>query len=287
MVRCLDRLYQLLPADLPDLGTCSPNFHLKKADTFTVLDGLSHQVLGVTNTKYLSVKAASVFANRLKFRELLMNNLQIQYGKRFMRYEEDRDGVTAYFEDGTSARGHVLVGADGANSPVRTQLLPGFKADPSPYFCGLCKVILPKDLYQPLLEHSSNGPLAAAPGQKAYCLIMEYLENDTAAFNWNISWRSGNPEGEYAEIVAAGPAAQLETAKQRMKDWPPAMANAIAQSKVSDLQWPPIRLMETVLPPQGLPKGRVTLLGDAAHSMVSTPVVREDTLTDGERLGPF
>ncbi|KIW70047.1 hypothetical protein PV04_02358 [Phialophora macrospora] len=130
----------------------------------------------------------------------------------FVRYEEDQDGVTtAYFKDGTNARGYILVGADGANSPVRNQLLAGFKADPSPYLTAPCKVILTKELYEPLLEHSSNGPLIAAPNQKGYCLLMEYLDNDLAVFNWNVCWRSKNPE-EYPEMIAAGPAAQLETA---------------------------------------------------------------------------
>jgi 2-polyprenyl-6-methoxyphenol hydroxylase-like FAD-dependent oxidoreductase len=267
VIRCLENLYRLLPDDLPDLATSSPNHHLNKIDSFAIVDGLTHQVLGVTNTKSLGGSAASIFANRLRFRDVLTQHINVQYSKHFVRYEEDRDGVTAYFKDGTTARGHILVGADGANSPVRNQLLPGFKADPSPYLTALCKVILTKDLYEPLLEHSSNGPLVAAPNQKAYCLLMEYLDSDHAAFNWNVSWRSKNPE-EYAEMIAAGPAAQLETVKQRLKGWPPTMVNAITQSKASDLHWPPVRLMETVLPPHGLPKGRVTLLGDAAHSMV-------------------
>lgn len=237
------------------------------------MDGTTNQVLGVTTGKGQTGNARAIFANRLKIREALTTQITVQYSKQFVRYEEDRDGVTAYFKDGTSARGHILVGADGANSPVRSQLLGGFRPDPSPYLCALSKVILTKDVYQPLLEHSSNGPLVAAPNQKVYCLIMEYLDNGLAAFNWNVCWRSANLEEDYARMLAAGPAAQLETVRQRMKGWPPAIIDAIAHTNVADMQWPPVRLLETVLPPYGLPKGRVTLIGDSAHSMVCTPLV--------------
>lgn len=277
MFRCLEALSKLLPTDLPELASCSPNFDLKREDSFTIVDGTTNQVLGVTTGKSQAGNTRAVFANRLKIREVLTTQITVQYSKQFMRYEEDRDGITAYFKDGTSARGHILVGADGANSPVRSQLLSGFRPDPSPFLCALAKVILTRDLYQPLLEHSSNGPLVAAPNQKAYCLLMEYLGDGLATFNWNVCWRSASLEEDYARMLAAGPAAQLETVRQRMKGWPPAIVKAIELTEAVDVQWPPVRLFETVLPPYGLPKGRVTLIGDAAHSMVCTFVVPATT----------
>lgn len=45
-------------------------------------------------------------------------------GRRFVRVEQDEEGVTAHFEDGSSARGALLVGADGLRSHVRDQFLP-------------------------------------------------------------------------------------------------------------------------------------------------------------------
>jgi 2-polyprenyl-6-methoxyphenol hydroxylase-like FAD-dependent oxidoreductase len=65
--------------------------------------------------------------SRMTLRQVLMTGLDdvVEFGKRFERYEHNPDGtVTAYFADGTSATGDLLVGADGAKSPVRGQYLP-------------------------------------------------------------------------------------------------------------------------------------------------------------------
>ena len=57
-----------------------------------------------------------VRVERAKLRDWLAHNLDIEYGKRFQRFEEHEAGVTAFFEDGTSVAGSVLVGADGTNT---------------------------------------------------------------------------------------------------------------------------------------------------------------------------
>lgn len=64
-----------------------------------------------------------VRANRSKLRALLMKGLQIEYNKQFVRYELIEGGVRAFFSDGTSSDGTLLIGCDGDNSAVRTQLL--------------------------------------------------------------------------------------------------------------------------------------------------------------------
>ena len=44
--------------------------------------------------------------------------------KHFEHYEENTNGMTAHFTDGTQAAGSVLIGADGVRSAVRQQVLP-------------------------------------------------------------------------------------------------------------------------------------------------------------------
>ncbi|HME23755.1 MAG TPA: FAD binding domain-containing protein [Acetobacteraceae bacterium] len=54
------------------------------------------------------------------------------HGKTFVRAEEDESGVTAHFDDRTSVRADLLVGADGLFSTVRRQYLP----DAEPRYVG-------------------------------------------------------------------------------------------------------------------------------------------------------
>lgn len=61
-------------------------------------------------------QAPIVRAERRRLRDWLATNLPIQWGKRVQRIEHDDEGVSVYFEDGTSAKGDILVGADGIKS---------------------------------------------------------------------------------------------------------------------------------------------------------------------------
>ncbi|NGY65404.1 FAD-dependent monooxygenase [Lentzea sp. NEAU-D13] len=63
-------------------------------------------------------------ASRITLRQVLLDGLDVQFGKRFERYEHNGDGITLHFEDGTTAECDVLVGADGIRSRVRKQYLP-------------------------------------------------------------------------------------------------------------------------------------------------------------------
>ena len=68
-------------------------------------------------------------ADRAVLREVLLTGLEenIAFAKTFSNYELTASGVIAIFADGTKVAGSLLVGADGARSPVRQQYLPDFR----------------------------------------------------------------------------------------------------------------------------------------------------------------
>jgi 2-polyprenyl-6-methoxyphenol hydroxylase-like FAD-dependent oxidoreductase len=68
--------------------------------------------------------------SRSALRRILLEGLEdvVHFGKKFVAFEDQPGGaVSARFDDGSMATGDVLVGADGAGSHLRTQLLPHAK----------------------------------------------------------------------------------------------------------------------------------------------------------------
>jgi 2-polyprenyl-6-methoxyphenol hydroxylase-like FAD-dependent oxidoreductase len=56
-----------------------------------------------------------------RFREALIRNLNIEWNKRFVKYEKFEDRVAVYFEDGSKAETDLLVGDDGVHYVMRQQ----------------------------------------------------------------------------------------------------------------------------------------------------------------------
>lgn len=66
--------------------------------------------------------------------EIRVRDIRIHYNKRLTRLELPADGVVAHFTDGSSARGDLLIGADGVHSQTRREIMPDA---PQPEFVGI------------------------------------------------------------------------------------------------------------------------------------------------------
>lgn len=207
-------------------------------------------------------------ANRAELREIFMQHANLQSSKTFEKYEQDEGGVKVFFTDGTSTQGTILVGADGASSKVRLQLLNGFKSTPSTYTAIQGVVTLSKELTAKVLGESNCGPLVADREQKANCLIMDSTEDGQSVFCWFLAYKVKEYEQEQAWARSATAEGLYQKAKDRTNHWPDFMKSVVAETGPNGIVRPSIRLLETILPEDTLPEGRVTVLGDAMHSMV-------------------
>lgn len=82
-----------------------------------------------------SVRRGELHARLLH--EVRRRGIPVHTGKRLKALDEKPGGVTAYFADGTSASGDLLIGADGVHSTVRRLILPEFAVAP---YTGLINV---------------------------------------------------------------------------------------------------------------------------------------------------
>lgn len=259
----------LLPEDLDSLYNASTNYSIGKPDGFEFIDGKTHETLGVVGNVTQSHLGHNISASRDLFRKILMKHLDIRYSKRFVKYEENDNTVEVLFEDGTKATGDLLIGADGANSSVRGQLIEGFKATPSTLVTLHGNTVLDRKLYEPLIAKGNSGVIVGQEGLKFTLLLLEYLDDGTALFNWVCSYKSKDAKSENQWADTASKEALFEKALGIVRHLPHRIVEAVRNTTPAGMHKPPIKLLETVLPNQALPKGRVTLVGDAAHSMVS------------------
>jgi salicylate hydroxylase len=112
--------------------------------------------------------ASELPVSRVALRRILSEELDgvIHYGKKFVAFEDaPQGGVTARFEDGTSTTGDVLIGADGASSRVRGQLLPSAERFETGITAVSGKLSLSEEVRQATPTPILHGPtLILGPG---------------------------------------------------------------------------------------------------------------------------
>ena len=210
----------------------------------------------------------SIMAERNTLRKMWLQHLDVRFNKHLVGYDITSDGISVRFEDDSTTHGTILVACDGSNSKVRSQLLPGFQAEASKAIMLNGDVALSKDQWQPLVNKANNGVLFGQPGLKGTMLLGERLPNDRARFHWDCAHLGGDSKANHLWSDRASEKELYEKAVQLTKHLPAYIANVIQLTGAEGMNKPPIKLMETVLPVDKLPMGPVTLVGDAAHSMV-------------------
>ncbi|MGF1524229.1 MAG: FAD-dependent urate hydroxylase HpxO [Leptolyngbyaceae cyanobacterium] len=187
---------------------------------------------------------------RTDLQQMLLEALgveQVQLNKRCVAVEQTPESATAVFEDGHRATGDVVVGADGTHSIIRTYVL-GHPTERRYVGYVNWNGLVPVSNE---LAPANSWDLYVADGQRASVMP---VGGDRFYFFLDVPLPKGtdnNPENYCQELTEhfAGWAAPVQTLIQRLD---PSQTNRV---EIHDIE-----------PLQTLFKGRVALIGDAAHS---------------------
>lgn len=246
-----------------------PSTPIKDVDNLNFLNGATGEKMG-------SLAVAHWYRlRRSKLRSLIASDITINYNKRLTNLSYTPSTVTASFEDGTTATGRILIGADGARSRVR-HLIAGPDAAQItrlPYAATFIQARYTRS--QALFLRSFHPLYLSSPhpaGLFAFFGMQEVLDPDapeTWTFFFYVSWPSSieAQDKEVATFSQRDRLRQLQTlAAEYVEPW------KSAAKWLRDDQ-PCFYLGLTAWDPS-LPGhewanhgGMVTLAGDAAHAM--------------------
>ena len=187
--------------------------------------------------------------HRADLQEVLLSRLDpagVRLGGRFVSSAQDDSSVTAFFEDGSSATGDILIGADGIRSAVREQIHPRMSLRYSGQTCwrGVSNLHLPAEFRNTVME---------VWGGSARMGFVEVGGNRVYWFAVSLEPQGGRDEpgtvkqtllGMFGDFTRPCPGLIEHTASDR-----------IIRSDLFDFR--PIKKWSD---------GRVCLIGDAAHA---------------------
>jgi len=104
--------------------------HSHSADRMRILTTENIEIASINLMQNSIFSRRSIYMQRSDLVEILMEKaiccgVSIQYNKKLTGFKQNATNVVAYFEDGQQELGSLLVGADGLHSIVRNQLFPG------------------------------------------------------------------------------------------------------------------------------------------------------------------
>jgi 2-polyprenyl-6-methoxyphenol hydroxylase-like FAD-dependent oxidoreductase len=222
-------------------------------------------------------------------------------GRGLTRFEQTSHAVTAHFNDGASASGDLLVGADGLRSTVRQQCLPDLSALYAGYSAWralIAEAAIPPAIHRELFEYMT---FCLPPGEQCLGYPVAGPDNDLrpghrrynvvwyrpAAESTKLQWLLTDEHGTTHAISIPPPLIRREAIAEMRAD-----AERLVAPQLSAI----VRLMdEPILQPiydletPRMAFGRVAIIGDAAfvarpHVAAGVAKAADDAMTLAEAL---
>ncbi|WP_410658105.1 FAD-dependent oxidoreductase [Amycolatopsis sp. lyj-112] len=220
--------------------------------------------------------------SRISLHQVLSDGLDgiLHHGKEFVGYRREGDVVVCEFADGSTVEADLVIGADGANSRIRKQFLPGAARVDTGIIAIAGKYPLDEETRKRLPARLTDGPsmvmprtgagLFSAPHELngASSVNDETAEHDPVLFDNTSSyvmWAFAADNRRYpAGISSLDGEALRKLVLDLIDGWDPAFKELVSGSPAESVSRLPIF---TSTPVDPWPTSNVTLLGDAIHSM--------------------
>ncbi|KAL7917598.1 hypothetical protein ACQKWADRAFT_28267 [Trichoderma austrokoningii] len=180
----------------------------------------------------------------------------IHLNKKISRAESNDDGVVLHFEDGSSAYGDILIGADGIRSQVRASFFPDYKLR----FSG--KVFMRSTFDASLVE----GKIPDLPSDAAHWWGTKdsFFSSRLGKGQYTVvgAYDDGRSAEELEKSVTWDQVGNIQFLREKYKDWHPVI-KALTELTPHARLYPNYagESLQT-----WVPASRVTLVGDAAHT---------------------
>lgn len=224
--------------------------------------------------------------NRLRLRELLSTKIPVQWDKQAFSVSESPDTVTVSFQDGTSATGSLLIGADGVWSAIRPHVLkqPN-EAILEPFSSAviLGELQLSGEAMEKQLQMGHTGWVALGAGYTLFSGLNRVLVDENGVVKGDYYWVMGNLE--HADVKGMTGEEKLAFALEKAGGLGEEFLVTIRGTKaegvkdfVSDFRGEAVwgflltsmvqSWWDALIPGSKFPAvNRVLLIGDAAHPM--------------------
>ncbi|KAJ9644893.1 hypothetical protein H2204_001355 [Knufia peltigerae] len=227
----------------------------REPDSLGLLDGQTGHAFAKLGGVPYGQPGFFLRANRDLLRGHLARHLEVATDKRLLSYTEDSTGVT---------------GADGAYSVVRGQLLgPNAMPQLSQNIPTNGECTLVRSEYEPLRRPGNSVLSAALPGVFFNIgLVSVEPDRSKGEFYWGVAFQSDNPTRDSNWAAEADRQTLYDKCVELTRDMPAWLTSIIHKTGPGGMNMPCIKFVEYV-PPETLPKGgRVTYMGDAAHTTI-------------------